>query len=90
LPSNFSEDLDKSLFPTPVDYVLENSRVKTTTVAQNLKNDWYLIIGADTVVVLDEKIYEKPADKEDAFKMLSKYKLKIFNEVSFRLSIFKD
>jgi septum formation protein len=62
------------LFETPVHYVLENSRVKTLTVAKNLKNtDWYVMIGADTVVVLDDKIYEKPLDKEDAFKMLSKY-----------------
>jgi septum formation protein len=31
-----------------------------------------LIIGADTVVTLDNKIYEKPADKEDAFRMISR------------------
>ena len=54
-------------------YVLENSRVKTLTVANNLNTDWFVLIGADTVVVLDDKIYEKPLDKEDAFKMLSRY-----------------
>jgi septum formation protein len=30
-----------------------------------------LVIGADTVVILGDKIYEKPLDREDAIKMLS-------------------
>jgi septum formation protein len=34
------------------------------------QEDWLLIIGSDTIVVMDEKIYEKPADKEDAFRIL--------------------
>ena len=37
VPSNFVEDLDKSLFATPIDYVLENSRQKSLAVAQKLK-----------------------------------------------------
>lgn len=31
-----------------------------------------LTIGADTVVTMDNKIFEKPRDKEDAFQMLSR------------------
>jgi septum formation protein len=30
-----------------------------------------LVIGADTVVILGDEIYEKPLDREDAIKMLS-------------------
>ena len=30
-----------------------------------------VIVGADTVVTMDGKLYEKPKDKEDAFNMLS-------------------
>lgn len=30
----------------------------------------FVVIGADTVVVLDQKILGKPADEEDAFRML--------------------
>ena len=30
----------------------------------------FVVIGADTVVVLDQKILGKPADGEDAFRML--------------------
>ena len=31
-----------------------------------------MIIGADTVVEMDKIIYEKPLDKDDAFRMLKK------------------
>ena len=42
-------------------------------MAKTIQNeDWLLIIGADTVVELDNLIYEKPKDKQDAFDMLKK------------------
>lgn len=73
VPSKFPEDLDKSKFKTPADYVVENSRLKVVDVNNNLKtNDWFMMIGADTVVFLDNIIYEKPVDKNDAFNMLKK------------------
>ena len=31
-----------------------------------------LVIGADTVVTLDDVVYGKPTDKQDAFNMISK------------------
>ena len=37
VPSNFAEDLDKSTFKKPSDYVLENARLKAMDVAKNLK-----------------------------------------------------
>lgn len=35
-------------------------------------NDNEIVIGADTIVVLNGKIYEKPANRADAIRMLSK------------------
>ncbi|XP_015758809.1 PREDICTED: N-acetylserotonin O-methyltransferase-like protein isoform X2 [Acropora digitifera] len=67
------ENLDKSVFNHPSDYVLENSKQKTLEVARRIDakdGKKHLIIGADTVVVLNEKILEKPSDKHHAFEML--------------------
>ncbi|KAK7496533.1 hypothetical protein BaRGS_00012185 [Batillaria attramentaria] len=75
IPSTFEEKLDKSKFPSPVEYVLETASQKTLQVAEMLKTKSSLVpdlvIGADTVVSMDGKIFEKPKDKDDAFQMLS-------------------
>ncbi|XP_076447050.1 putative bifunctional dTTP/UTP pyrophosphatase/methyltransferase protein [Babylonia areolata] len=74
IPSTFEEKLEKSTFPSPVEYVLETARQKTIEVEQRLRQDSAppdLIIGADTVVSMDGKIFEKPRDEQDAFDMLS-------------------
>ena len=34
-------------------------------------NDNEVVIGADTIVILNGKIYEKPTDREDAIQMIS-------------------
>jgi septum formation protein len=34
-------------------------------------NDHEIVIGADTIVILDGKIYEKPTDRDDAIAMLT-------------------
>ncbi|KAI1287366.1 putative bifunctional dTTP/UTP pyrophosphatase/methyltransferase protein [Halotydeus destructor] len=77
VPSSFIEDLDKDSFSHPCEYVKANAKEKAIEVwkrlargAQDVKPD--LVIGADTVVVMDDIIYEKPKDKEDAFQMLTK------------------
>ena len=50
------------------------SKLKAESVFHKLKNDLsgqsFCVIGADTVVSLDGHIMGKPADEEDAFKML--------------------
>lgn len=74
IPSGYEENLDKSLFKHPHEYVLETAKHKTLEVAERLKNDKKapdLVIGADTVVTMDGKIFEKPKDEDDAFQMLS-------------------
>ncbi|ESP00014.1 hypothetical protein LOTGIDRAFT_178022 [Lottia gigantea] len=76
IPSSFEENLDKSLFKQPSDYVKETARLKTIEVVDRLKTDQRipdLVIGADTVVAMDDKIYEKPKDRQDAINMLKSF-----------------
>ncbi|HHV60582.1 MAG TPA: septum formation inhibitor Maf [Clostridiaceae bacterium] len=53
----------------PVEYACTLSGKKAMDVAKRYDSG-YLVIGADTIVVLDGKILGKPEDKEDAFRML--------------------
>ena len=53
---------------TPENAVLYLSRIK----AERMMNDNDVIIGADTIVVLEGEILGKPADEEEAFVMLKK------------------
>ncbi|CAK4687891.1 unnamed protein product [Aphanomyces euteiches] len=74
IPSTFEENLDKSLFPTPDLYVMENAKQKALEVFNRLKNQGEhpeMVIGCDTVVSYRDKILEKPKDEQDAFNMLS-------------------
>ncbi|KAL9973493.1 hypothetical protein ACROYT_G019961 [Oculina patagonica] len=72
IPSTFEETLDKSAFKHPYEYVLENSKQKALEVAGRIDKSEKanLIIGADTVVVLNDVILEKPRSKANAFSML--------------------
>ncbi len=54
---------------TPEEIVKELALMKAKNIAEEIKADT-VIIGADTVVVLDQKILGKPEDEEDAFRML--------------------
>jgi len=70
VPSAFEENLDKALFETPADYVKEYARRKAIDVAEK-ETEADLIIGCDTVVVLDGAIMEKPGSTSEAIKMIS-------------------
>ncbi|KAK2184778.1 hypothetical protein NP493_253g03070 [Ridgeia piscesae] len=75
VPSTFEEDLDKSSFSHPYEYVMENAKQKTLEVAKRLSSDQRcpdLLIGADTVVAMEDEIFEKPTSKQKAFEMLSR------------------
>ena len=50
----------------PVKYVKELSRNKAESVKEQL-NENAIIIAADEVICLDNKIYEKPKSREEAF-----------------------
>ena len=64
---------DESLIgkENPEEYVLRLSTEKALSVSKNLSED-VLVIGADTIVVVDNEILGKPKDEEDAEAMLNK------------------
>ncbi|KAF7488164.1 putative bifunctional dTTP/UTP pyrophosphatase/methyltransferase protein [Sarcoptes scabiei] len=71
----FDENLDKSSFSHPCEYVKENAKQKALSVWKRLaldKRPADLVIGCDTVVTLNDEIYGKPKDSNDAIKMLTK------------------
>ena len=71
IESNFDEKIEE--IKTPEDTVKYLSYKKAESVAQNLKKSekaGTLVIGADTVVVLDSEILGKPKSYDDAFGML--------------------
>lgn len=55
----------------PSDVVMELSRQKAEAVDKKVVYDDYIIIAADTVVALDNKILGKPVDREDAYNMIA-------------------
>jgi septum formation protein len=68
--STFEENLDKASFPTPAGYVEANARGKALEVATRADQQCDLVMGSDTVVVLDGRILEKPRSEGEAMKML--------------------
>jgi len=89
LPSQFAEDLDKSIYVgRPQDYVKDNAKFKAQDVARSLRAQAKtadLIVGCDTVVTLDGQIIEKPIDSAhavDMLKMLSGRKHTVFSGVA--------
>ncbi|MFI5322648.1 MAG: Maf family protein [Thermodesulfobacteriota bacterium] len=53
------------------DFALRISAEKALSVSRNLGNG-YIVIGADTIVVVDSEVLGKPRDPEDAVSMLRK------------------
>lgn len=51
-----------------VDQIMDIARKKVLAVSKNFKSDY--ILAADTVVVLDNKVFGKPKDKSEAKEML--------------------
>jgi len=47
-------------------------RMSEKREGQESTDDKVIIIGADTIVVIDDQVLEKPKDKEEAFLMISK------------------
>ena len=57
-------------FMIPWDLTVQNANIKANPVAQANPNK--VVIGADTVVSLDNEILGKPSDMEEAAKMLAR------------------
>ncbi|MCC5892607.1 nucleoside triphosphate pyrophosphatase [Exiguobacterium sp.] len=66
IPSNVVEGVNGQ--EAPDDYVGRLAREKALDVARNNRDA--IVIGSDTVVVLDGNILEKPSDREEARRML--------------------
>ena len=56
---------------SPKDYVSRLALEKAQKVAMEFPTSW--IVAADTDVVLDDEIFGKPVDEDDAFRMLKAY-----------------
>ncbi|XP_058569384.1 probable bifunctional dTTP/UTP pyrophosphatase/methyltransferase protein isoform X2 [Neofelis nebulosa] len=76
VPSRFKEKLDKAAFATPYAYAIETAKQKALEVASRMHQKDLrapdVVIGADTIVTIGGLILEKPADKQDAYRMLSR------------------
>ena len=66
VPSNINERPHQD--EAPADYIIRLARAKVIDAAR--KRDSGLVIGADTIVVLDGRILGKPRDEDDALRML--------------------
>lgn len=69
IPSPYIEKHTKADFS--YDYV-ENLAYNKALAVLPLLDEHSIVVGADTVVVLDKEILEKPKDRNDAFNMLRK------------------
>jgi len=69
IPSPYEETNTRTDFSFA--YIEDLAYRKAAAVAARLDED-ALVIGADTMVVLEEKILHKPADKEEACEILRK------------------
>ena len=67
IPSNYEEKLETDIFS--YDLIEDLATQKACDVVRRVGN-YEIVLGADTVVVLHNKILGKPKDKEDAFRML--------------------
>jgi septum formation protein len=67
-PSHVREVFQDHL--SPLEYAMENARRKGFAVAGEV--DKSLVISADTIVVLDKEILEKPRDEQHAVQILKK------------------
>jgi septum formation protein len=65
-PSDIDEEIDSNLSPEEI--VMDLAKQKALAVSMKYPKD--VVIGADTIVVLQKKILGKPKDQEDAYQML--------------------
>lgn len=68
IPSSYVEPHDKADFS--YEFVENLAYNKALYVARELQNEDCKVIGADTIVVVDNKILGKPKDYDEAFMML--------------------
>ena len=67
-PSSIKEVLDIGL--RPAENARNIARAKAESIAPSFPNSW--VIGADTLVTLDDEIFGKPDDEKDAERILKR------------------
>ncbi|MBK8556801.1 MAG: septum formation protein Maf [Lewinellaceae bacterium] len=65
VPENFPEEM-------PVEQVAEHLAQRKALASRNHISDREIVLAADSVVILEGVIYNKPADYDDAFRMIRK------------------
>lgn len=67
----FSSEVEEDVMKgeSPKDHVLRLAELKARMVGEKYPNRW--VIGADTVVSIDERILGKPQTDQEAYQMLS-------------------
>ena len=82
-------DVDEHVLPgeAPDRYVTRLSRAKAEAVAPRAPGD--VILAADTTVVLDGAIFEKPVSPDDAVRMLSRLQGRT-HEVMTAVAVMRD
>ena len=86
--SNADENVDESL--APEEKVNAIAKQKAEDVFNNLGTDEdVVVIGCDTIVVLDNEIYGKPKDREDAIRMLKNFSNRTHEVMSGLCVIFR-
>lgn len=68
IPSNIDEYIDENL--SPIDNVIELSYKKALNVLTKISYKNPIIIAADTIVYINNKILGKPKNEDEAFLML--------------------
>ena len=66
VPSNIQEEINQKIEQNEI--AINISKAKAETISHKYPNN--IIIGADTIVVFNEKIFGKPKDKNESKKML--------------------
>lgn len=66
IPSDCDENIE---YTNPEEYVLELSKEKAEDVAKRCKEG--IVLAADTIGHMNNKRFEKPKDREEAFKFMS-------------------
>ena len=67
IASNVDENIE---FNTPEEYVMNLSKLKATSVSNKVSEG--IIVSADTIGYMDNEKFEKPKDREEAFRNIKK------------------
>ena len=70
-PDSAEVSIDEKKSCSPTEFAVLNAEKKAEAVAKICNQKEAVVLGADTVVVLDDVILGKPVDSEDAKRMLN-------------------